>query len=97
MRDFTETESATSATAAPPITLHRRRRARLARRASVEEIQGAIGRAVLARQRLRQRGAASNELERNRLDLVCLQWELSHALIERHGRGEAAPVLAAAG
>jgi len=37
---------------------------------------------VLERQALRERGAAMDELERNRLDLVRVQWKLSHALIE---------------
>ncbi len=86
MRDSRPTQPSTAVTSARPIELARRRPARLARRASVEEIQVAIGRAVSTRQRLQQRAAATHEVELNRLDLVCLQWELSHALVERYGR-----------
>jgi hypothetical protein len=39
---------------------------------------------VLERQQLRLGGAASRELERNRLAIVQCQWELSRALIERY-------------
>jgi hypothetical protein len=35
------------------------------------------------RQDLRQRGAGSAALERNRVALARAQWQLSHALIER--------------
>jgi len=36
------------------------------------------------RQQLRGKGAAAEELERNRLAIVECQWELSQALIERY-------------
>ena len=36
------------------------------------------------RQELRDVGAAEKKLERNRIALARAQWELSHALIERH-------------
>ena len=39
---------------------------------------------VLERQALRERGAAMDELERNRVDIVRVQWKLSSALIELH-------------
>ena len=39
---------------------------------------------VLERQQLRLGGAATRELERNRLAIVHCQWELSRALIERY-------------
>jgi hypothetical protein len=55
-------------------------------RANVEEIEHAICEAVLERQRLRRRGASEHQVELNRLELVHLQQELSHALIARHCR-----------
>jgi len=45
---------------------------------------GQIGALTAERQRLREGGANSVRLERNRIKLVRAQWELSHALIERH-------------
>ena len=36
------------------------------------------------RQRLRDEGAGTARLERNRIRLAKAQWELSHALIERY-------------
>jgi hypothetical protein len=39
---------------------------------------------VLERQALHERGAAADEFERNRLAIVRLQWQLSHALIQAH-------------
>jgi hypothetical protein len=39
---------------------------------------------VLERQALRERGAAADELERNRLEIVRVQWQLSYALVELH-------------
>lgn len=42
------------------------------------------------RQRLRAAGAVEADLERNRLEIARLQWELSHALIGRYTRHAAA-------
>ena len=39
---------------------------------------------VAERQQLRDRGASESSLERNRLQLARAQWELGHALIDRH-------------
>jgi hypothetical protein len=39
---------------------------------------------VLERQALRERGAATDELERNRLEIVRVQWKLTYAFIELH-------------
>ncbi len=45
---------------------------------------------VLERQELRVSAATRAELERNRRAIVDCQWELTAALIERHGQGQAA-------
>jgi hypothetical protein len=50
----------------------------------VERLTDTIRRLVLERERLRDRGASWAELERNRLEIVFRQQELSYALIERH-------------
>jgi hypothetical protein len=50
----------------------------------VERLTDTIRRLVLERQRLRDRGANWVELERNRLEIVFRQQELSYALIELH-------------
>ena len=50
----------------------------------VERLTDTIRRLVLERERLRDRGASWAELERNRLDIVFRQQELSYALIELH-------------
>jgi hypothetical protein len=55
-------------------------------RAVVEELQEQIAGLVCERQDLRTLGATRASLEQNRLRLVHRQWDLSHALIERHGR-----------
>ena len=39
---------------------------------------------VVERQELRIRGASTASLERNRLQIARAQWELGHALIDRH-------------
>ena len=43
-----------------------------------------IAELVVERQVLRERGVAAAALERNRRRLARAQWELGHALIERH-------------
>jgi hypothetical protein len=57
---------------------------RRARRATVEALMEEIGALTAERQQLRDSGAASAKLERNRVKLARKQWELSHALIERY-------------
>jgi hypothetical protein len=53
-------------------------------RPTVEALVGEISDLTMERQRLRELGASSARLERNRVKLARKQWELSHALIERH-------------
>ena len=50
----------------------------------VDDIDLQIRALVAERQELRVRGAAPDELEANRRELVRLQWELSRALIATH-------------
>jgi hypothetical protein len=57
---------------------------------SVEALQAEIGLLCAERQSLRASGSDEGALERNRLEIARLQWELSHALIVRHARTEAA-------
>jgi hypothetical protein len=59
-------------------------------RASADELAARIAILVAERQRLRARGAGEASLERNRLQLARAQWELGHALIDRHLPGEQA-------
>jgi hypothetical protein len=53
-------------------------------RPTVEALLARIDGLARERQDLRSRHAKRGALERNRLALVRSQWELSHALIERH-------------
>jgi hypothetical protein len=53
-------------------------------RPGVEELQERIAALVRRRQLLRTSGASRESLERNRLRLARSQWELCHAMIERH-------------
>lgn len=53
-------------------------------RPTVEVLVAQISDLTMERQRLRELGASSARLERNRVKLARKQWELSHALIERH-------------
>jgi hypothetical protein len=53
-------------------------------RPTVEMLLEEISDLTIERQRLRDLGATSVRLERNRVKLARKQWELSHALIERH-------------
>ncbi len=52
--------------------------------AMVEQLTESLRHLVAERQALRDRGASAAELERNRLEIVRRQWELSRALIESH-------------
>ena len=52
--------------------------------ASVEVLTLRVAELVSERQQLRDRGASETALEKNRIQLVRAQWELGHALIERH-------------
>ena len=51
---------------------------------SVEVLTGRLATLVVERQELRRGGAAPAAIERNRLQIARAQWELAHALIERH-------------
>jgi hypothetical protein len=53
-------------------------------RMTVETLLELIGALVAERQRLRREGADADELESNRREIARLQWELSHALIQRY-------------
>jgi hypothetical protein len=76
-------------TALRPANPSRSRRAR--DRHTVEALEGRIASAVGKRQELRTRGSSAALLERNRLEIVRWQWELSHALIARHLPPTASP------
>jgi hypothetical protein len=71
-----------SASALRPVAPRRFRRER--RRLGVEALQERVAALALERQALRSTGARHSVLERNRVALARAQWELSHALIERH-------------
>ena len=69
------------------LQLHARRPTRFkrgARHASVEVLMERTSELARVRQDLRQRGAGSAALERNRVALARAQWQLSLALIERY-------------
>jgi hypothetical protein len=51
---------------------------------TVELLNELLRRAVAERQSLRERGAGEAALERNRLLIVDLQWQLSWALVARY-------------
>jgi hypothetical protein len=51
---------------------------------TVEALTELLGSLTLERQALRESDAGSVALERNRVAIARAQWELSHALIERH-------------
>jgi hypothetical protein len=71
-----------SATVARPTVPSRFRRGHLRR--TVETLLAEISDLTMERQRLREAGVNGERLERNRVKLARKQWELSHALIERH-------------
>ena len=69
------------------MSLRHLRPARFRRRptaASVEALTLRVAELVSERQQLRERGASETALEKNRVQLVRAQWELGHALIDRH-------------
>jgi hypothetical protein len=51
---------------------------------TVETLTELLGSLTLERQTLRTSDAGSVALERNRVAIARAQWDLSHALIERH-------------
>ena len=51
---------------------------------TVEQLLHEIGGLVAERQRLRRESAARELLETNRREIARLQWDLSHALIQRY-------------
>jgi hypothetical protein len=53
-------------------------------RRTVEALLEEISGLTAERQQLRERGADTVRLERNRVKLARAQWQLSHALIERY-------------
>lgn len=53
-------------------------------RPTVEALQDRISDLTSERQRLRDEDAGAAKLEQNRVQLARTQWQLSHALIERH-------------
>jgi hypothetical protein len=71
-----------SATVLRPVVPSRFRRGHS--RPTVETLMEEISGLTAERQRLRDLGADTGRLERNRVKLARAQWELSHALIERY-------------
>jgi hypothetical protein len=57
---------------------------------TVEALTELLGSLTLERQALRASDASSTALERNRVAIARAQWDLSHALIERHLPDQAA-------
>jgi hypothetical protein len=62
-----------------PLRFRRRRAAQ-----TVEALTELLGSLTLERQSLRASDASSAALERNRVAIARAQWDLSHALIDRH-------------
>jgi hypothetical protein len=58
--------------------------------ATVEALTLRIAALVVERQQLRGSNAGEANLERNRLQIAGAQWELAHALIDRHLPGQSA-------
>lgn len=69
------------------------RRSRTAK--TVESLTDLLSVLAVERQALRASDAGSMKLERNRIAIARAQWELSHALIERHSLPEPAAQTAA--
>jgi hypothetical protein len=59
-------------------------------RPDVETLAIRIAELVVERQELRRAGAAPAAIERNRIQIARLQWELAHALIDRYMPAEPA-------
>jgi hypothetical protein len=56
----------------------------------VEALALGIAQLVVERQELRRTNASVAEIERNRVQIARLQWELAHALIDRYMPAESA-------
>jgi hypothetical protein len=56
----------------------------------VEALALGIAQLVVERQELRRTNASVAEIERNRVQIARLQWELAHALIDRYMPAEPA-------
>jgi hypothetical protein len=78
----------TMSTVLRPATPSRFRRGRTPH--TVEALLQEISDLTAERQRLRELGVDAAKLERNRVKLARAQWQLSHALIERYLRAQAA-------
>jgi len=76
-----------------PLRPIRFRRSRTAK--TVESLTDLLSALAVERQALRASEAGSIKLERNRIAIARAQWELSHALIERHSPPEPAAQSAA--
>jgi hypothetical protein len=63
---------------------------RPARPASVESLVARLEELALEREELHSSNARPAALERNRIAIARTQWELSHALIDRHSHQPAA-------
>ena len=59
-------------------------------RDTVEALALRIAELVVERQELRRTNASVAEIERNRVQIARLQWELAHALIDRYMPAEPA-------
>ena len=59
-------------------------------RHTVEMLALQIAELVVERQELRRSNAPVEAIERNRVQIARLQWELAHALIDRYMPGEPA-------
>jgi hypothetical protein len=59
-------------------------------RDTVETLALRIAELVVQRQELRRTNASVAEIERNRVQIAQLQWELAHALIDRYMPAEPA-------
>jgi len=51
---------------------------------NIDQLTARLRELAMERQMLRERGAAADELEQSRLEIVRTQWQLSYALVELH-------------